>query len=251
MKTTKRTRIPRQQAGHAARSTRIERSQAAVPLRAHSASLSEGLNQATRKKILTGAMLAVSRQGTKKLAMGDICNAAGVSRGTLYRYFATKDDVLHAMGDFVSTTFEEGVVEVARRHADPVDILRAVLEFHFSQTRQSARVLEIEPLYVMGFLRDHFARHIAALKTALAPVFAYIEREAGMPVDEDLIAQVLIRMELSTLLVPADPLWNQMPEVLPAMLQSMVDTTRGTRARPAAAAIRPRTSWTPIPKDKA
>ena len=153
------------------------------------------------------------------------------SRGTLYRYFATKEDVLHAMGDYVSSTFEEGVIEVARQHTDPVDILRAVLDFHFTQTRQSARVLEIEPMYVIGFLRDHFSRHTSALKTALSGVFEYLEQQAAVPIDRDLIAQALIRVELSTLLVPADATWNRMPEFLPALLRTLVEST-AVNARP-------------------
>jgi AcrR family transcriptional regulator len=239
MKTTKKV-VPSRGNGakspHAGPRAAVQRATASA--HAAQSSLSEGLNRATHDKILAGAVIAVSRQGTKKLAMGDICDVAGVSRGTLYRYFATKDEVLHAMGEYISLSFENGVVEIAAQHTDPVDILRAVLEFHFSQTRKSDRVLEIEPTYVMGFLRDHFPRHVAAMKTALAAVFEYVEREAGVPVDEDLIAQLLIRIELSTLLVPGDPVWNKVPEMLSALLQSFVELARAGQARSARATRR-------------
>lgn len=215
---------------------RAERSRSSQPAHIDN-SQSEGTNRATRGKILAGAVIAVSRQGVKKLAMGDICEAAGVSRGTLYRYFSTKDDVLEAMSEYVSLTFEEGVVEVARRATEPLAILRAVLEFHFLQARQSDRMLEVEPLYALQFLRSHFPRHIAAMKKALAPVFEYVESEAGAPVNQDLIAQILIRMELSTLLVPPDPLWDRTPELLSEMLQSFIDLTKGQK-QPARSARR-------------
>ena len=50
------------------------------------------------EKILDGTMKLLSRQGTRKLSVSDICAASGVARGTFYRYFSTKEEVLDALG---------------------------------------------------------------------------------------------------------------------------------------------------------
>ena len=46
--------------------------------------------------IITAAFGVFSRYGTRKSTMGDIAEAAGVSRQTLYNRFENKDDVLRA-----------------------------------------------------------------------------------------------------------------------------------------------------------
>ncbi len=39
-------------------------------------------------------MRAIARHGLAKLGMRDVSESAGVSRGTLYRYFSTREDLL-------------------------------------------------------------------------------------------------------------------------------------------------------------
>src|SRR5207248_680329 len=48
-----------------------------------------------------GSSKAVVRRGVHKVSMSDFGDYAGVSRGTLYRYFASKNDVMRALPDFV------------------------------------------------------------------------------------------------------------------------------------------------------
>ena len=50
------------------------------------------------QKILAGTMKALSRQGASKLSVSDICEASHIARGTFYRYFDSKDEVLAALG---------------------------------------------------------------------------------------------------------------------------------------------------------
>src|SRR5260221_73441 len=42
-------------------------------------------------RILEGTLAAISRYGVHKLSMVDVAAEAGISRGTLYRYFETKE----------------------------------------------------------------------------------------------------------------------------------------------------------------
>ena len=55
-------------------------------------------------KILSGALDAIAERGVRRLSMSDIIEASGVSRGTLYRYFSSKDDVLAAVAEFTSAS---------------------------------------------------------------------------------------------------------------------------------------------------
>lgn len=44
----------------------------------------------THTRILDGALSALARRGVRKLSMSDVGAEAGISRGTLYRYFRDK-----------------------------------------------------------------------------------------------------------------------------------------------------------------
>ena len=56
-------------------------------------------------KILSGAIDVIANRGARRLSMSDIIDTSGVSRGTLYRYFSNKDEVLAAVSEFVCTGF--------------------------------------------------------------------------------------------------------------------------------------------------
>ena len=53
--------------------------------------------QKTRQRILHGASEVVTERGIGAATVGDILEAAGVSRRTFYQHFRSKDDVLLAL----------------------------------------------------------------------------------------------------------------------------------------------------------
>ncbi|WP_084439088.1 TetR/AcrR family transcriptional regulator [Sphingobium sp. TCM1] len=160
-------------------------------------------------RILKGALQALGERGANRLSMSDICHVSGVSRGTLYRYFATKEDVLAAVSDYISLTFENGIRDVARDIADPVERLNAVLRYHndYSTLQESDKTLLVEPAFVVEFFRSHFVRHRAAMRDALDPVFDHFEAKRRSPIDRDGIVEMMIRLQVSRLILPTDPLW--------------------------------------------
>ncbi|MBI3814338.1 MAG: helix-turn-helix transcriptional regulator, partial [Nitrospinae bacterium] len=50
-----------------------------------------------RKQILESAIRCISRQGYHQTTMDDIASEAGLSKGALYWYFKSKDEILTAM----------------------------------------------------------------------------------------------------------------------------------------------------------
>jgi AcrR family transcriptional regulator len=162
-------------------------------------------------KILEGALRAVGSRGIRRLSMSDISAASGVSRGTLYKYFSTKEEVLEAVSEFVCSSFETGLAEVAAGYADPVARLSAVMRFfaQFTIERSPQHIFEIEPAFYLNFFRTHLIRHKIAVREALAPTFDHFEALYMVHVDRDALAEMLVRLQLSTLIVPPDRHWNQ------------------------------------------
>jgi AcrR family transcriptional regulator len=182
---------------------------------------SAGSNGRSLERILDGAMAVLSRRGAAQLSMTDVCEAAGVSRATLYRYFARKEELLAAVGEHVSTNFINGIKTAVASSSAPGDRLRLVLEFviRYSADVKTDRILAIEPGFVLKFLQSHFVHHIAVFNAALAPVYDDIELNLGIRINRLMISEVLLRAQESTAVLPAGRSWENLPEALVLMLE--------------------------------
>ena len=171
-------------------------------------------------KILGGALDAIASRGVRRLSMSDIIDASGVSRGTLYRYFSNKDEVLAAVSEFVCTGFENGIREAGQGIADPIERFRAVMQFYARYTNENSpdRVFEVEPAFHLAFFRSRFGRYKIAVQDALDPVFDHLDGLIREAINRDAFVETLVRTQLSTLLVPASDewlrLWNETPETI-------------------------------------
>jgi AcrR family transcriptional regulator len=186
-------------------------------------------NGRSLQRILDGAMATLSRRGATQLSMSDVCEAAGISRATLYRYFARKEDLLAAVGEHVSRNFVDGIKRAVAASQSPADRLRLVLDFFIRYTARvkSDRMLEIEPTFVLNFLQSHFPQHVAVLNEALAPVYDDIEAHLGIRVNRMMLSEVLVRAEQSTVVVPAGRSWETLPEALSRMLEQLYRARSG------------------------
>jgi len=180
-------------------------------------------------RIMEGALKAIGARGTRRLSMSDICGASGISRGTLYRYFSTKEDVLAAVSEFVSCNFENGVRAAAETTDEPLARFRAVMQFFASYTNDHTpdRIFEIEPSFYIAFFRSHFERHNIAVRTALDLTFDHLDSLTDRPIDRDGLVEALVRMQLSTMIIPATPLWSSVWQQVPEQLEHWVITLAG------------------------
>jgi AcrR family transcriptional regulator len=162
-------------------------------------------------KILSGALDAIASRGARRLSMSDIIDTSGVSRGTLYRYFSNKEEVLAAVSEFVCIGFENGIRDAGTGIADPIERFKAVMQFYARYTNENSpdRIFEVEPSFHLAFFRSRFRRYKIAVQDALDPVFDHLDRLVGEPINRDAFVEALVRTQLSTLLVPASDEWLQ------------------------------------------
>jgi len=105
----------------------------------------------TSERILSATAEVLGRNGMNKLSLSEVALQAGVSRPTLYRWFASKEDLLDAFGAWERDTFDSGVT-AATAGLRGTERLDAALQFIVSYQRSysGVRMVDIEPEHVIS-----------------------------------------------------------------------------------------------------
>jgi AcrR family transcriptional regulator len=107
----------------------------------------------TRQRLLVATAEVLSRKGMTKLSLSEVALQAGVSRPTLYRWFASKEELLDAFGMWERENFDRGIAKAVagRRGREKLDAaLRFIVEYQ--QSYSGYRMVDIEPDHVIGQL---------------------------------------------------------------------------------------------------
>lgn len=110
------------------------------------ATAESGDDTSTKRRILAATTEVLARNGQTKLSLSEVAMQAGVSRPTLYRWFASKDELLYAFGQYERDMFDSGVSKATAglRGNEKLDAaLRFIVEYQ--QSYSGVRVIDIEP----------------------------------------------------------------------------------------------------------
>jgi AcrR family transcriptional regulator len=152
-------------------------------------------------RILDAAGRLVLSAGARKLSLSDVATLAGVSRPTIYRYFASKEDLVDALGAQVRRRFDAAMeramcgVTGLQRWAAAVDVVVTFLE-----DQPPGRQLDLDP----GFAHEQMARALPMITERLMVVLQRCAREDGFdaaPNARDL-AGAVARVALSHYIFP-------------------------------------------------
>lgn len=100
----------------------------------------------SRQRILAATAEVLARSGQTKLSLSEVAAQAGVSRPTLYRWFASKDELLSAFSAFEHRVFDQGMnrATAGLRGNDKLDAaLRFIVEYQ--QSYSGVRIIDVEP----------------------------------------------------------------------------------------------------------
>ena len=83
-----------------------------------------GSDPVKRGQILDGAHRVFMKMGYDAASMNDVTREAGVSKGTIYVYFQSKEELFAALIERAKGLFTESVRELLAQHPDPEEGLR-------------------------------------------------------------------------------------------------------------------------------
>ena len=163
-------------------------------------------SEATIDNILAATEKIVLESGAERISILDVCVAAGVSRGTFYRYFASQDELLDAFSRHKRERFHRALVEATEPFTDPDERFAALIAYleHYLEHGKSRRLLLVAPEYALSFFKRIFHDSIVRFQDVLRIVFDAWDDRLGIKLDRELICEMLIRYVMSEQLVPAD-----------------------------------------------
>lgn len=185
-----------------------------------------GSDRSTADRILDAAAVALGFRGVTKLTMSDVSSAAGVSRPTLYRYFATKDALLDALAMHELARFDAGLEAAVASAPTTDERLDRATQFlvDFLYENRARQLVTLEPSFVLERLRISLPIQVASLTELLGDA---LERTPtvlrGDTTPGDLV-EIIVRIAMSHYLLP-----HPDPDALLRTLRALVGTSRRPR----------------------
>ena len=99
------------------------------------AKFTEVQKEGRRQQILAAALRCFARNGFHNTTITDVVRESGVSQGTFYLYFETKDDVIAALADDRSQS-DALINAIAGAETDPVVGLTILFDLHGRDPRR-------------------------------------------------------------------------------------------------------------------
>lgn len=171
-------------------------------------------------RILEGALRALGRHGVDKLGMSNVSRSAGVSRGTLYRYFPTKEDLLASLARYEQERFDNGLETALVTAGEGEARLDAMLDYVFRYLREHPalhRLIEDEPGFVLDYVREQLPFLRRAMRRSIGSVLEQSVPVRVGPATPDQLVDILLHVLVSNFLVP-----DRDPDALASAMKAMV-----------------------------
>jgi AcrR family transcriptional regulator len=158
----------------------------------------------TEERILAATLRLLGRRGVRRLGMQEVSEAAGVSRGTLYRYFESKEQLLAAVASFDERTFNLGLAAAMHEVDEPTARIRTLVSFAFDyiRTHPARSLFETEPDFVLGYLLLHLPKMQTALLEELGDAFDSVPAVASGRLTRQQLVEVIVRLFTSSFIIP-------------------------------------------------
>ena len=183
------------------------------------------------QKILSGTMKALSRQGAHKLSVSDICESSQIARGTFYRYFNSKEEVLAALGQHFEDGIAAAFAAAIEANPDPEARVEVVLDTILAYRAAGgdwSQMLDVAPEFTLEFIRDTFPKLVDVVTDALGPAAAESPLVTSGTLTKHQLGDLFMRSLTSMLFLPGSRS-DEVPALMAALFK--VEATGATKPR--------------------
>lgn len=165
---------------------------------------------AATEAILDAALVEFDRHGIRRVALDDVARRAGVSRTTIYRRFANRDDLVAAVMDRENARLFADIADElknARPQSNPyVEAFTAAI-MRSRRHRVLNRMIADEPALTLELAGRHYGAAVSRIEQALQVIFpaGFADRIGTYAVHD--LAESIWRYAMMLLLLPsAEPI---------------------------------------------
>jgi AcrR family transcriptional regulator len=162
------------------------------------------------QSILDAALVEFDRHGIRRVALEDVARRAGVSRTTIYRKFANKDDLVSAVTDRENARLFADIAEELRSQRPESNYYVEAFTSAILLTRRHRvfnRMITDEPALTLELARRHYGAAVQRIEDALRVIFppGFADRIGAPAVHQ--LADTVWRYAMMALLLPsAEPI---------------------------------------------
>jgi AcrR family transcriptional regulator len=158
------------------------------------------------RAILDAALVEFERHGFRRVALDDVARRAGVSRTTIYRRFANRDELVGAVIERENVAlFADIAAELKQADKPPNYYVEAFTQsiLMFRRHRVLNRMMTEEPALVLELAREHYGTAIERMAEALRVIFpaGFADRIGAAGVND--LADTILRYAGVVLLLPS------------------------------------------------
>jgi AcrR family transcriptional regulator len=156
--------------------------------------------------ILDAAVAEFEQHGFRRVALDDVARRAQVSRATIYRRFAGRDELVAAVIDRENAALFADIADELKRVGPQTNYYVeafALSIMRFRQHRVLNRMIADEPGLALELGRQHYGAALQRMAAALRVIFpaGFAERIGAAAVDE--LADTTLRYAAMALLLPS------------------------------------------------
>lgn len=156
--------------------------------------------------ILDAAVVEFERHGFRRVALDDVARRAGVSRMTIYRRFANRDELVTAVIDRENATLFTEIASELKQAGPQSNYYVEAFTSAIIQLRRHRvlnRMITDEPALTLQLAHQHYPAAVQRMSDALRLIFpeGFAERIGQQAVEE--LADTILRYALMAVLLPS------------------------------------------------
>ncbi len=117
-----------------------------------------------RKAVMDAAMIVFSRNGFHETHVDEIAELAGVAKGTVYRYFKSKEDILKEIIKANNELLTDELMRIFNKDGHILELIKEAVAYYvefFDNNKDLYRILTHSP-WILKDISDHFYKNIIA-----------------------------------------------------------------------------------------